>query len=568
MIKKVNLDYFKRFEHQEFLLGDSIVLAGPNNSGKSTLLQAIAVWNLGVQRWLQERGGNKSKAKLRTGVPISRKDFTAIPLREMDLLWADRLIAYRKDEIKDVKAGQPKLIDIKVSGESDDGSPWEVTVNIRRQSTEQVYVKLLDCDGNPLTELPEKASDTKVVHIPPFSGIGAEETRFDQGYQNYLVGQGKPGDVLRNLLLELFQQKGDTDDWDALKRDVRELFGIEIIDPKYSGSDPFIVIEYQGDANTKPLDLACAGSGFHQVLTLFSFIYARAASVLLIDEPDAHEHVILQRQVYDRLRSVARDRNCQLVISTHSIVILDNTSPRHIMSFYGKPHNLEIDTHRGQVIEALKRISSLDILAAESGQNILYVEDESDLKILTEFARVLGHRALTILEKCFFWSIQGSDAKQARAHFFGLRAVSPKIQGVVLLDGDNKGLSDHKVGADGLDVIRWARYEIENYLIIPEALKRFVRDRRLPLFAVEAVDAAATFIEKQLPPIAIEDPLGDSEFLQSIPASKKLLPNLFQEIGFDTAKRDYYQIAACMKSEEVHEDVIHKLDTIADKLNS
>ena len=35
---------------------DSIVLAGPNNSGKSTLLQALAVWNLALQRWRTEKG--------------------------------------------------------------------------------------------------------------------------------------------------------------------------------------------------------------------------------------------------------------------------------------------------------------------------------------------------------------------------------------------------------------------------------------------------------------------------------------------------------------------------------
>ena len=96
MIRKVTLEYFKKFDKEEFDLGDTVVLAGPNNSGKSTLLQAVAVWNLGVQRWRQERGIAKSKAALRTGVPVSRKDFTAIPLREMNLLWTDRATAYSR----------------------------------------------------------------------------------------------------------------------------------------------------------------------------------------------------------------------------------------------------------------------------------------------------------------------------------------------------------------------------------------------------------------------------------------------------------------------------------------
>ncbi|MDE2974273.1 MAG: hypothetical protein OXU64_06045 [Gemmatimonadota bacterium] len=39
MIRRVRLGSFKRFRDQSFELHDSIVLAGPNNSGKSTLLR-------------------------------------------------------------------------------------------------------------------------------------------------------------------------------------------------------------------------------------------------------------------------------------------------------------------------------------------------------------------------------------------------------------------------------------------------------------------------------------------------------------------------------------------------
>ena len=48
-----------------------------------------------------------------------------------------------------------------------------------------------------------QAGDMNVVHVPPFSGIGAEETRYDKPYQDLLIGQGKPGDILRNLLMEV-----------------------------------------------------------------------------------------------------------------------------------------------------------------------------------------------------------------------------------------------------------------------------------------------------------------------------------------------------------------------------
>lgn len=78
MIHRVRLGSFKRFRDQSFELDDAVVLAGPNNSGKSTLLQAIATWKFGLDHWLAQREGG-SRGVRRTGVALTRKDFTAVP---------------------------------------------------------------------------------------------------------------------------------------------------------------------------------------------------------------------------------------------------------------------------------------------------------------------------------------------------------------------------------------------------------------------------------------------------------------------------------------------------------
>ena len=88
------------------------LLVGPNNSGKTTLLQAIATWYLGLQRWIQVRG-EITKAKKRTGVPITRKDFTVLPLREMNLLWTNRQTHLGKP-----KPGTPNLMEIILTGKN------------------------------------------------------------------------------------------------------------------------------------------------------------------------------------------------------------------------------------------------------------------------------------------------------------------------------------------------------------------------------------------------------------------------------------------------------------------
>jgi hypothetical protein len=567
MLTRITLEHFKRFVTESFDLTDEVVLAGPNNSGKTTLLQAVAVWNLALQHWMAEHA-ESSKAKQRTGVPISRNNFTAIPVREMNLLWSDRDTGYSKGEKPGLEAGQPKLIAITLYGK-DGGQEWHLTVTLRYTNKEQIHVKLADDDGNIITDVPPVARELKIVHVPPFSGIGAEETGFQRGFQNRLVGQGKPGDILRNLLLEVYRkdQLEHTGLWQALIDDVYGLFGYRIKEPQYAETtDAFIRIDYtQGTAKTA-FDIASAGSGFHQVLTLLGFFYARPASVLLLDEPDAHLHVILQQQVYDKLRTVARKRSCQLLISTHSEVILEDTGAEQILSFYGRPHRLAVETHRDQIREALKRLSSMDILCAENRQNILYVEDETDFKILSEFAKVTGHRFSTFAASPFVFPIHGRDAREAKAHFFALKAICPTVKGVLLLDGDNRNLPDREIGTDNLTLLRWRRYEIENYLLYPEALLRFVAGTNDDLFAQGRRASGEVFLRDNFPPPALTHPLKDSDYLVATPASKSIIPELMRQADTRLSKKDYYQIAAQLFPTEIHPEVIEKLDAIADVL--
>lgn len=111
MIRRIAIRHFKRFRDQTFDLAESVVLAGPNNAGKSTLLQAVAAWRLGLDRWVAQREG--SRAAARSGVAITRGDFTAVPLREMNLLWEDR----RGTGLKGM-AGERRLIEIVVEGKT------------------------------------------------------------------------------------------------------------------------------------------------------------------------------------------------------------------------------------------------------------------------------------------------------------------------------------------------------------------------------------------------------------------------------------------------------------------
>ena len=60
MLTRLAIRNFKLFENVELELGDRVVLIGPNNAGKTTALQALALWDIGLKRWTEKRGAGES----------------------------------------------------------------------------------------------------------------------------------------------------------------------------------------------------------------------------------------------------------------------------------------------------------------------------------------------------------------------------------------------------------------------------------------------------------------------------------------------------------------------------
>ena len=565
MIVKVTTEYFKQFESQEFYLGAFSLLAGPNNSGKSTLMQAVMVWKLAMQRWIEKKGsGSGSRATERTGTPITRQEFSALPLASMDQLWTDTHTSLRRDE---GKQGAPRPLVITLHGKDESGDEWKMGFEFRYSGAEQIHVKPVAEDMHNLTRARDGVG---VIYIPPFSGIGGDETRYDRPYQEMVVGQGKGGDILRNLLLEV-SERDDGKDWDELEGIIENIFQYRLLKPAYGGA-PYITCQYlkgipngRGFGGLPPLDISTTGSGFHQVLLILAFLFARPSSLILLDEPDAHLHVLLQKQLYDILRTLCHRRKSQLVIATHSEVLIDTAAPEQILSFYRKPHRLASPTDRSQVREALKRVSSLDLLLVENAHGILYLEGNTDFDLLRVWADILDHP----IKKWFvvgedsmpFWhNNQGRNPKEARAHFFSLKAIRPEIGAVLLLDGDNRNLPDREICGEGLGVLRWERYEAESYLLHPDALERFISSEKGPLFATDP--APMDYLKEQLPPAFFKAPLELSALLKAEPASKTLIPEFLKRAEITLVKGDYFLIAAQMKPEEIPQEVSDKLSEI------
>ena len=546
MIRRVTVRHFKRFEEEVFDLSESVVLAGANDSGKTTLLQAISTWKFGLDRWLEHR--NERRAKARTAATITRTQFTPVPVREFNLLWAQRTTH--------IGSGRPRRIEIAVEGVA-----WRCGMDFQYQSPEVMYARpvgIKDLDDDRLKAFPPVGAEELVlVHVPALGGVAREEPRYDRGMQDLLVGQGRAGETLRNLLLEI---SANTEDWSALSAAVEEILGIQLEAPIYAPADAYIRCEYRARGHRRPLDLSSAGTGALQVILLFAFLYARPGSVILMDEPDAHQHVMRQKQVVQRIREVISDRGGQLIAATHSEVVLNATDPSDILGFFSTgPRALATSQDRTRLVDALRELEVSDLLRARECGAILYVEGESDEDILREWARILEHPAREFFALPNIHRLRGRLPQEARRHFALLRTEFPELSGVCLLDRNDHDRRDEGRDQVGLQVLQWKRYEIENYLLHPDAIKRFVA--RTPTANPDEIDAE---FRRQLPRDA--DPFSDLPALVEVKASDSLLLPMLERAGRRTKKTDLYQLAAVMKREEIHPEIREKLDRIAEGL--
>ena len=176
---------------------------------------------------------------------------------------------------------------------------------------------------------------------------------------------------------------------------------------------------------------------------------------------------------------------------------------------------------------------------------------------------MLDHHARKFFERPFVHWLGGRSLREATAHFFAMRAVFPGLRAVCLLDGDNRDEANEETTRAGLVVLRWRRYEIENYLLQPCAIERFASMGFPPSGPLLKTEVYEEFWQ-QVP--RGTDLFGDHVALVRVKASNEFLVPLFERLARPTPKKDLYLLAAAMRDDELHPEVIEKLDRIAEGL--
>ena len=567
MLTNIVIRNFKRLGEVEIELGNPVVFIGPNNSGKTSAMQALALWDIGLKRWLERRSGKAAGSS--RGITVNRRDLVAIPVPSARLLWYE--LHVRNSQYNQGQQHTENVrIDVTVSGVNND-LHWKCGLEFDYANEESFYCRPLrsDAAGSERMEIPEaEVKGLQIAFLPPMSGLAATETRLDVGAVNVRVGEGRTAEVLRNLCFRIYNEQ--LGQWANLVAQIQDLFRVDLEAPRYVAERGEIVMSYR--ERGVALDLSSTGRGLQQTLLILAYMYANPGAVLLLDEPDAHLEILRQRQIYRQISEVAAASNSQIIAASHSEVLLNEAAGRDmVIAFVGQPHR--IDDRGRQVLKSLREIGFDQYYQAEQTGWNLYLEGSTDLAILQAFALKLGHdKARKSLSMAFVSYVENQPSK-AQNHYYGLREALPDLKGVAIFDRLD---TPPARSGDGLEIISWRRREIENYLCSQATLTAYARaaaegDAAEPLFAASEADRrlramreAIADVESALQTIGKGSPWDadtkvSDDFLTPLFRAyfaKLDLPNLMN-------KKDFYELAQYVPREEIDPEITEVLDAIA-----
>lgn len=300
-LQSVAIRRFKRLRDVEVPLADTTLLIGTNNSGKSSVLQAIHFAVAAAQTAKLLGGVNWANDKYQ--LSFNPSELLYSPVADvMSLAYGGAL-----QERADAR--------VEVVFRSNNGSTCAVCV--RRGRNRNIA---LEIEGRALGQHLMDLQQPFSVYAPGLAGIPKQETCLSPGVVRRVVARGDANLVLRNVLLLLSK---DNDSWNTFQTYMRALFpGIEIAVDFDSDIDEHIEAGFRFPSNRRyPLD--AAGTSILQASQLLAYVLLFRPQVLVLDEPDSHLHPNNQRALCQLITRLTRERDFQVLISTHSRHVFD-----------------------------------------------------------------------------------------------------------------------------------------------------------------------------------------------------------------------------------------------------
>ncbi|MFA6097173.1 MAG: AAA family ATPase [Candidatus Paceibacterota bacterium] len=488
-IASLNTILFKGFKKCKVIFHPGLnLLVGGNNSGKSSLLQAIylAFDFLKTTEGISEVDKKKAAKEERLrGTSI--KNIT-LPFHEESYISEGLKRRTNRETATKIEIALTDGFEFMETATFPGGNLLIISSDNRGHAGSNKYRKQIENLIKSQRRFP--------LFIPSFSGVASKEEIKQEVVVKYYIALGRSNEVLRNQLQSISPKK-----LDRLNTYLNSGFGMKLV--SNSTKEIFLSALYK-EGERENMDISSGGSGFQQILQILVYIVSSNADVILIDEPDAHLHYKLQHVLYDILLDLIKDGK-QIIVATHSQVFIKKAiqnSNRLILV----DKNIDEQKSLSEYAEGIRELYKIGLIdeydiAHGASLKVISLEDSiggNGFNIMQEFLKKIG------IKEPKFRFISSQDSGNHTDSYIQAKSKIENVKLEVLEFRDSDSLNQEhlktiktKIDKNNFNICYTNAHETENYLINSKVISRVLENKNVEMNAKSVEKYFIKILEKQ-----------------------------------------------------------------------
>jgi energy-coupling factor transporter ATP-binding protein EcfA2 len=525
MLTKIHIKNYRCYDEHEIDFRRVTVIVGKNNAGKSTLVESLRLVALALSRF--------PVVNYHPAPP-----WTDLPIRARGISPSLKAFGLNTENLFHNYGDPPGVITASFS----EG----ISVRIFIGENADIFCLLLDQNGESITTKGAAIQLTipQVNILPQISPIQRDEKVLNRDYVRQNLTTDLASLHFRNQLSILYEnfpkfRQLAEQSWRNLR--VRELEGRQGM----SGDKLTLLVQDGGFVS----EIGWMGSGLQMWLQIMWFLArVNPDETIILDEPDVYMHPDLQRKLIRLLKNTFN----QVIVSTHSIEIISEVEPSNIL-IIDKEKNKSLFATKVPVVQrilnSIGSIHNLQLTKLWSSKKLLIVEGE-DVGILKRLQNILFPQSDDPFDSIPNFDIGGWGGwNYARGSSLLLKGtVDKEVKIYSIFDCDYHTESEiqareKEAKEAGVNIHIWKRKEIENYLVVPTAILRIIKEgnRKASHLSVADVEKAIADILASMKEDLIDklaDAIQVSERKHKVSSARKLAKERIDKLEHRVCGKD------------------------------
>lgn len=432
-ISNIILKNFKTFKKVSINPNpDFNIIIGENSSGKSTVFEAIHLWEKCYQTYILSSRKGFYKVKKSTNRYVNYQDLDFLRITKDEDLFHDP---------KDPDLGKCAEITVALTSDGDIPQTWNLGFKVTCPSSiENAFYRVQPIDEEQFTNFATSfCNEGKfldeaifIYQTRPVSGVHQFEPYYNEAQIKRKIQKGSSHEVLRNKIIS--KRKSISQLEDSISEIVEKSIKFTLPASTRRDKDEFVHLDVSIN-NSKPYDLHLQGSGFLQIVEILATVEFIDAplKLLLVDEPDSHIHSKLQSNLLNYLRKI--DHNQFFVISHNDQFVTNAGEGEVFFMSEGAKAEGKLEAIDGSGFDIIKNALGGVILSLErlnQAKHIAFVEGEDDASYLLKINQKIKqiHPVRGCLTNVTFFPLRGKDNIVQKIEY-NKRTLSSLVKGKV-----------------------------------------------------------------------------------------------------------------------------------------